>query len=825
MHSAGKPFLRGHFHKHKPSPNTSFEKTRPNTMKKFLFSFILSFAAYILYAQTPPVVYVAGDGTGDFNCDGTSDQVQINQALDYVASHPAFTTVYLKGPNTYYIDETIFISSNTIFTGDSTAKIELIANAGWWTRNKPLIAQKERLTRWNAWGDYGDSISNVEIYGFEISGGLIQQEPKGAEYIPLIHFCYPHNVSIHHMHLHDSRWDVIRLTSSGGPNGDTQQDCNQTRIYDNLIEYSGHEGICFVGLKNFEVFNNTVYSTRTNCGIRLKDTDDFEVYGNIVGNAVAKYSSGFAGIFVENQYTPLTGRAEIHHNVIYGKNGGIHLGSDMETGSAPYAFGTRKNVHIHHNRIYRTKNQTSASGYVMEGAIFIAGYDSTLVEHNIIDGSTTDGIIFDPHLADGTGYRTLVRNNIIINVSDTALNNRAPGVHTFVSDNNLFYNNRVDYAHANSSTDLYTDPLFGTSHSTLHQWHHIVATYDNTTETMSIYIDGTRHISRVLPGFGAMAVNNDPLLVGIQGHDGFRGRMDELAVWNRALSPAEIGSLYNNGSPVDIAGALTNGLQAYIKMDGTWDDASGNHFNAQAATATFTTEALLGSHAGLFDGSSGVQYPSTLSTSQGISISLWVYRTDLTGDYQPLVNKGDVSTPDAFNLYFTRESVEFDLGDGTYIATLQANIIEPWALDYHVQSEFGRWDGGAWVNDTLTSPCVDGGYVLSDYALEPMPNGGRVNIGLYGNTPEASKSGTTAVHKHPELSLRVYPNPTQGLVWVDKNVEHYDYEVVSLLGTIVQNGKIESGSVDLSKLNSGIYFLKIHQPESNIYYTAKIIKY
>ncbi len=259
--------------------------------------FLLLFITTYTKAQTAPIVYVSGDGSGDFNAYGDTAQVVINQALDFVAANPSFTTVYLKGEHTYYINEPIFISSNTTLTGDSTATIELKANVQWWTQNKPMIAQKGRNTQWNAWGDVGDSIANVEIYGFEISGGILQQEPTGAEFIPIIHFCYPHNISIHDMHIHDSKWDVIRLTSSGGINGDTQQDCNISKIYNNHIEHSGHEGICFVGLKNFKIYNNIIYSTRTNSGIRCKDDDNFDVYNNVIGNAIAKYSSGYAGIF------------------------------------------------------------------------------------------------------------------------------------------------------------------------------------------------------------------------------------------------------------------------------------------------------------------------------------------------------------------------------------------------------------------------------------------------------------------------------------------------------------------------------------------------
>ncbi|NQT21319.1 MAG: hypothetical protein HQ592_16555 [Planctomycetes bacterium] len=67
--------------------------------------------------------------------------------------------------------------------------------------------------------------------------------------------------------------------------------------------------------------------------------------------------------------------------------------------------------------------------------------------------------------------------------------------------------------------------------------------------------------------------------------------------------------------------------------------------------------------------------------------------------------------------------------------------------DYHLKSQYGRWDPaaqageGGWVFDNVTSPCIDAGDPASDYDNEPMPNFGRVNIGAYGNTDRASRSG------------------------------------------------------------------------------------
>ena len=62
--------------------------------------------------------------------------------------------------------------------------------------------------------------------------------------------------------------------------------------------------------------------------------------------------------------------------------------------------------------------------------------------------------------------------------------------------------------------------------------------------------------------------------------------------------------------------------------------------------------------------------------------------------------------------------------------------------DYHLKSEAGRWDStsGSWLQDDVTSPCIDAGDPSSPIGLEPFPNGARINMGAYGGTAEASKS-------------------------------------------------------------------------------------
>jgi hypothetical protein len=66
--------------------------------------------------------------------------------------------------------------------------------------------------------------------------------------------------------------------------------------------------------------------------------------------------------------------------------------------------------------------------------------------------------------------------------------------------------------------------------------------------------------------------------------------------------------------------------------------------------------------------------------------------------------------------------------------------------DFHLQSEFGRWGTNSqqWATDLVTSLCIDAGDPNSDHTDEPWPHGGRINMGAYGGTSQASMNGNKA---------------------------------------------------------------------------------
>jgi hypothetical protein len=69
--------------------------------------------------------------------------------------------------------------------------------------------------------------------------------------------------------------------------------------------------------------------------------------------------------------------------------------------------------------------------------------------------------------------------------------------------------------------------------------------------------------------------------------------------------------------------------------------------------------------------------------------------------------------------------------------------------DYHLKSQAGRWNPNSesWVMDDVTSPCIDAGDPNMPVGDEPEPNGGRINMGAYSGTAEASMSKSLASRK------------------------------------------------------------------------------
>lgn len=172
------------------------------------------------------------------------------------------------------------------------------------------------------------------------------------------------------------------------------------------------------------------------------------------------------------------------------------------------------------------------------------------------------------------------------------------------------------------------------------EFHHLAVVIDRTGNLASLYLDGAPSASQSLSGFGSLA-NDGRCFVGHQSLDvlGTSGRplngmLDELAMFDRALSASEILAVYNAGS----AGFCTSppncvvspsGLVSSWRAENNANDSEGVNIGTLQNGTPFAP-GKVGQGFG-FDGADdyvSVPDSETVRVQQALTIEGWVYASD-----------------------------------------------------------------------------------------------------------------------------------------------------------------------------------------------------
>ncbi|WP_048065037.1 disaggregatase related repeat-containing protein [Methanosarcina acetivorans] len=400
-------------------------------------------------SPTAPIVYIDTDGSGDYNCDGKNDHIEINEALSFVNKNSDFTTVHLNGSNTYWINDTLYIGSNTILEGDSDAVIKLIDYANWNIEYKGFIEAKQDLEK------------NITIRGFEIDGNCKNQYEKiGNSFYNMINLKKSYNVTVHDMYLHDGLGDGIKVFHDYSREYETVP--TNINVYNNTIFEIGHDAVWLKHSSNASIYNNNI-TIKADAAIRLTETMHIKIYNNTI---TSNYK-GYAGIELDKKMTDrLMDDIEIYNNLIYH----THAWAIWLVGYGKYDKDKAKGVWIHHNVIY----DTGTSSTLHEaGGIVVQGFNNTIIENNVIDGNRKYGVAYELYPAYGipkdNGFVTIVRNNIISNTirnvadvgSGWGVKDCDPSNHTFILEYNCVYNSAAgNYVNVAPTTDINVDPLY-----------------------------------------------------------------------------------------------------------------------------------------------------------------------------------------------------------------------------------------------------------------------------------------------------------------------------------------------------------------------------
>lgn len=210
--------------------------------------------------------------------------------------------------------------------------------------------------------------------------------------------------------------------------------------------------------------------------------------------------------------------------------------------------------------------------------------------------------------------------------------------------------------------------LVNDSWAALNEWYHIVAVKEDT-ETQSIikiYKNGEL-LDSVSETKWDIGSSDDSAIMGSDPCNSlhlFNGQIDEVRIYNRALSDSEIERLYKFTKP-KIKAPTRDGLVGYWSMDeGTGThvgDMSGNGNHGTMQNMDPATDWVAGKYGQAldFDGSDDyvqVSDDNSLDGMNELSISFWAYfDSDLAGSYgtwfRTILSKGNHSSQD-YGLYW-----------------------------------------------------------------------------------------------------------------------------------------------------------------------------
>ena len=86
-------------------------------------------------------------------------------------------------------------------------------------------------------------------------------------------------------------------------------------------------------------------------------------------------------------------------------------------------------------------------------------------------------------------------------------------------------------------------------------WHHLCIVWDNSTTTAIIYEDGDAVITDTSATAGTLNPASEDYFIGAENAAPLKpitGQIDEVAIWNTALSPTDVASVYGEGTPNDL---------------------------------------------------------------------------------------------------------------------------------------------------------------------------------------------------------------------------------------------------------------------------------
>lgn len=398
------------------------------------------------------------------------------------------------------------------------------------------------------------------------------------------------------------------------------------------------------------------------------------------------------------------------------------------------------------------------------------------------------------------------------------------------------------------------------SNSTLssNTWHHVVATWDNTG-THNIYINGALDKTSTLTNFTSINTSTAlPLCIG-KSSDNFaprlmNGSVDDVLLYNRALSLSEIQQIYNEPNPI------VGGLVSHYPFD-LATSAAEDVINYNTATGSISSYAA--DRDGNTNACINVDPVSTIlnlndtydnfsaNASGQMAYSFWINFKNLSNSYQMIIAKSadaGCSVDERQFLFRINNQNKLEIagygtitggnsqsasGSTTFTTNTWYHVVLNYNQAYTGINKFNIWVNGAQETLTLATPvgsgfnagwqngpaCIGIGAYLKDNG-NMCVNTQRLDayfddLKIYNKELTPTEIATLASvatgisESSVKNTLFIFPNPANNVLNIDSK-SNMNINIVNMLGATIQSQTLNIGAnqINVNQLNSGVYFIK-----------------
>ena len=246
--------------------------------------------------QSGKTITVAGDGSGNYNCDGKADNVEINKALEEAANSPG-TTVHLKGPFTYEISDSLRIGSKTVLEGDSSVTVKLAPGLPVWGGRESSIPDKKAMLMAK-----GNSANDITIRGFTVDGSQSDHYSDvrlGTSSYNMATLVGVSGLTIKDVTFQNGCNDAMLISKSSNVMIDTV-----------TVNKPGHDGVYAYHVDGITV-KNSKFVNRTNSSVRF----DSVTNGKMLDSESTSSGGGYAGLELQGELKNIEASGNYFHDL------------------------------------------------------------------------------------------------------------------------------------------------------------------------------------------------------------------------------------------------------------------------------------------------------------------------------------------------------------------------------------------------------------------------------------------------------------------------------------------------------------------------------